>query len=176
MLDWDEDRLDRLPDAERARIREGLGKLHRRGRLPRVEGDETFELVRESGRWMVFLNWAGGVRVRFEAAVDPSVPLQVAVSPDAAVLAPGERLRVTVRATNTGDREVTTRVGHRIAPEAQATHLALLQCPLFVPITLAPRETEEFVSEYLLLVDVPADTRALAVTYLFPATPRETGR
>jgi len=101
------------------------------------------------------------------------VPLQVTVTPDAAMLAPGERLRVTVRATNTGHREVTTRVGHRIAPEAQANHLALLQCPLFVPVTLAPRETQEFVSEYLLLAGVPADTRAFAVTYRFPPPARE---
>jgi hypothetical protein len=176
MLDWDEDRLDRLPDTERARIRERLDELHRRGRMPTVDGDETFELVRESGRWRAFLNSAGGVRVRFEAAVDPGVPLQVTVTPDAAVLAPGERLRVNLRATNTGHREVTTRVGHRIAPEAQATHLALLQCPLVVPVTLEPGETEDFVSEYLMLADAPANVRALAVTYRFPSTPRGAAR
>lgn len=176
MLAWDEDRLNRLPGTERANIRERLGELHRRGRLPTVEGDETFELVREGGRWRIFLNWAGGVRVRFEAAVDPGVPLQVVVTPDAAVLASGERLRVTVRATNTGAREVTSRVGHRIAPEAQANYLALLQCPLFLPVTLRPGETQDFVSEYLMLADVPADVRALAVTYRFPSAPREAAR
>lgn len=176
MLAWDEDRLNRLPGTERARILDRLGQLHRGGRFPTVKGDETFDLVRENGRWRVFLNWAGGVRVRFEAAVDPGVPLRVTVTPNAAVLAPGERLRVTVRATNTGNREVTARVGHRIAPQAQATHLALVQCPLFVPVTLEPRETEEFVSEYLLLADVPADTRTLAVTYLFPAAPPSSWR
>jgi hypothetical protein len=174
--DWDEDRLNALADRERARIRARLAALHRQRTLPLIEGDETIALVREGGGWRVFLDWAGGVRVRFEVAVDPILPLQVTVTPAAAILAPGERLRVTVRATNTGQREITTRVGHRIAPEAQANHLALLQCPLVVPVTLVPRETQEFVSEYLLLADVPADTRALAVTYRFPPAVREVVR
>lgn len=169
MHDWDEDRLNALAASERVRIREHLARLGRERRLPVIEGDQTIELVREDGRWRVFLDWAGGARVRFETAVDPSVPLRVTIIPDAAVLAPGERLRVVLRATNSGDREVITRVGHRIAPEAQAKHLALLQCPLLVPVTLKPGETEEFTSEYLLLADVPADARRFVVTYRFPA-------
>ncbi len=176
VLDWAEDRLNGLAEAERARIHGRLDELHRRGEVPTVDGDETFELVREDGHWRVFRNWAGGVSVRFDAAVDPGVPLQVTVTPHATVLAPRERLRVTVRATNTGSREVITRVGHRIAPETQANHLALLQCPLFVPVTLKPGQTEEFVSEYLLLADVPPEAKQFAVTYRFPSTQRQAER
>ncbi len=40
---------------------------------------------------------------------------------------------------------------------------------LFVPVTLEPRQTEEFVSEYLLLTDVPANTPVFGVTYRFPS-------
>lgn len=166
--DWDEQRLDGLPEAERARIREHLDRLHRDRQLPTIEGDETIELVREAADWKVFLNWAGGVRVRFDAAVDGRVPLEVTITPASAVLAPGERLRVTVRARNPGGREVTTRVGHRIEPETHASYLALLQCPLFVPVTLGPGEAREFASEYLLLGTVPADAKAFGVTYRFP--------
>lgn len=167
--DWDDNRLNALADAERRSIRERLERLHRDGKLPMVEGDETIELVREARGWTVFLNWAGGVAVRFEAAVDSPLPLQVSVTPASAILAPGERIRVTVRATNAGSREVTTRVGHRIEPSAQAEHLALLQCPLFVPVTLKPHETEEYTSEYLLLATTPTGVKSLAVTFRFPA-------
>jgi cytochrome c oxidase assembly protein Cox11 len=90
------------------------------------------------------------------------------VTPAEVVLAPGDQLRVTVRAHNRGGQEVTTRVGHRIEPEAESRHLALLQCPLFLPVTLRPGETREFSSEYLLLADVPKEVRALGVTYVFP--------
>ena len=65
------------------------------------------------------------------------------------------------------------RVGHRIEPAAQASHLALLLCPLFVPVTLGPGQTQEFVSEYLLLADVPSDAKQFAVTYRFPVAPPE---
>ncbi len=168
MHDWDEERLNRLGDGERRRVREQLDQLQREGRLPTIEGDETIELVRDASGWKVFLNWAAvGVQVRFGTAVDRGQPLEVTVTPAAAVLAPGERIHVTVRARNTERREVTTRVGHRIEPEAHADSLALLLCPLFVPITLAPGEAREFVSEYLLLANVPAAARTFTVTYQF---------
>jgi hypothetical protein len=169
MRDWDESRLNTLATGERQRIVARLGELHRQGTLAMVEGDETMELVREAAGWKVFLNWAGGVRVTFSATVDPGLPLDVSVSPPSVVLAPGERVRVSVRATNRGTREVTTRVGHRIEPDAEADHLALLQCPLLVPVRLAPGAQGLYESEYLLLADVPAGTRALSVRYRFPA-------
>lgn len=168
MLDWDEGHLDALPETDRGRIAARLEELHKKGTLPTIEGDETIELVREAGTWRVFLNWAGGVRVRFAAAAPPGGALDVSVTPAEVFLAPGDRLRVTVRASNRAGREVTTRVGHRIEPEADSRHLALLLCPLFVPVTIAPGETREFTSEYLLLADVPKEVRALGVTYVLP--------
>jgi len=168
MYEWDDQRLEALSASERARLRDRLAELHRSGQLPILEGDETFELVKEEAGWRLFLNWAGGVRLRFTAAVADGIPLRVTVSPDVIVLRPGERLRVTLRATNLGDRDVTTRVGHRIEPASHASSLALLQCPLFLPATLARGATEEFVSEYLLLKDVPDQLKDFRVTYEFP--------
>jgi hypothetical protein len=167
MLDWDEARLDALPETDRRRIAGRLEQLHEKGALPTIEGDETIELVRENGAWRVFLNWAGGVRVRFVAAATNGA-LDVSVIPAEVVLAPGDQLRVTVRAGNRAGHDVTTRVGHRIEPEAESRHLALVQCPLFLPVTLRPGETREFSSEYLLLADVPKEVRALVVTNVFP--------
>jgi hypothetical protein len=170
MLDWDEHELNTLSAEQRQRIAARLEDLHTRGELPTLEGDETMELVRERGQWQVFLNWAGGVHVAFAAAVDPALPLDVRVSPSSAVLAPGERVRVTVRARNSGTREVTTRVTHRIEPDAEAHHLALLRCPLLLPVRLAPGASDEYESEYILLADAPATVRAFTVAYRFPAT------
>ncbi|HET9488793.1 MAG TPA: cytochrome c oxidase assembly protein [Methylomirabilota bacterium] len=170
MHDWDEDRLDKLSAGERTQIRERLDGLAREHRLPIVEGDETIELIREAGTWHVFLNWAGGVRVTFDAAVDPGLPLDVKIAPVSIVLARGERVRVSVRARNTGARELTTRVSHRTEPATEANHLALLQCPLLVPVRVASGEVEEYESEYLLLPDVPESVKALTVTYRFPTS------
>jgi hypothetical protein len=169
MLEWDEDRLDRLPATERSRIRERLDALARENSLPTIEGDETIQLVREAGAWRVFLNWAGGVRVTFDTAVDPGVPLDVKLSPPSIVLAPGERVRVSLRARNAGTGDLTTRASHRIEPAAEANHLALLQCPLLLPVRLAAGEMVEYESEYMLLTDAPKGVTAFTVTYRFPA-------
>jgi hypothetical protein len=171
LRDWDDDRLEALGPAERDLVSSRLATWHREGTLPVVEGEETLTLVREAGAWRVFVDWAAGVRVRFGAAVGPEVPLEIEVTPAEVTLAPGERVRVTVHATNGGARDVTVRAGHRIGPEAQAEHLALLLCPLFVPVTLAPGEQRDFTSEYLLLGDAPAGLRPFEVVYLFPAPP-----
>ncbi len=164
--DWDEDRLNALSPLERRRITDRLVELHRTGALPTLEGVETRELVNDDRGWRVFLNWASGVRLRFGAAAR-DLPLELTVSPAEIVASPGERVRVTLRARNRGTHDVTARVGHRLQPEDQSRYVALLQCPLFVPVRLRPGETEEFVSEYLVLKDVPPDMRQLEATYEF---------
>lgn len=166
-LKWDEGRLNALPQAEREHIKRRLDQLHHARQLPMLEGEETFELIREKGRWRVFLNWAGGVRVRFSAIERGKLPLQVTISPDVAVVQPGERFHVTLRATNQSARDIAARVTHRIEPKEQADSLALLQCPLLIPVALKPGESEEFRSEYLLLKDVPVQARHFEVTYEF---------
>lgn len=170
-LGWDEKTLNELPADARARIRTGLERLHRDGTMPTVEGEESFDLVREPSGWRMSLDWARGVRIEFAAVTDPALALRVAVEPASPTVARGERFRVTLSVTNVGGREIETRVRHRIEPAPDSGHLALLQCPLLVPVRLPPGDTREFVSEYLLLADAPETLEALQVTYRFPAPP-----
>ena len=165
--DWDETALDALSDGERAGIRRKLDELHERRTLPLVEGQETFELVKEDEGWRLALDWGGTIPVRFGASTAKTPALDVTTTPAEIHAKPGESFRVTVRAKNVSGHEVTTRVGHRIAPEADANFLALLQCPLFLPATIKPGETKEFVSEYLLLKETPGRVTAFRVTYEF---------
>jgi hypothetical protein len=166
--DWDEERLNALSATERRQVTARLADLRRAGRIPMLDVEETVELVREDRSWRVFLNWAAGVRVRFGAATaGEAVPVRVTVSPEESQLRRGERVWVTVRVTNLSGRAVTARVRHRIEPEAQAHHLALLQCPLLLPVTVPAGGSEEFRSEYMLLPDLPEQTRGFEVTYAF---------
>ena len=174
VADWDERHLNALPRTEREKITRRFDELHRARQIPVLEGEETFELVREAHGWRVFLNWAGGIRVRFRAALPEKMPLQVTVSPEEALVSPGERVQVTLQATNRSTRDIVARVNHRIDPTAQADSLALLQCPLFIPVTLKPGQIEEFRSEYLLLKNVPGSAKQFQVTYEFsPVKPRD---
>jgi hypothetical protein len=165
--DWDETALDALADSERAKVLRTLDELHERRTLPVVEGQETFELVKEGGGWRLVLDWGGAILVRFSASTAKTPALDVTTTPAEIRAKPGESFRVTLRATNVSGHEITSRVGHRIAPEADASFLALLQCPLFLPATFKPGETREFVSEYLLLKDTPGRVTAFRVTYEF---------
>jgi len=168
--EWDERLLNALLQSEREEITRKLDQLARAQKIPMIEGEENFSLVREGSGWRVFLNWAGGARVRFRTAMREAIPLQVTVSPEEVLLTPGERMQVVVRVKNVSSRDFVTRVGHRIEPKAQAGALALLQCPLFVPVTLKPGETEEFRSEYMMLRDSPDQAKEFEVTYeFFPA-------
>ena len=171
--DWDEGRLDALTEPERAGIRRHLNELHRSRTFPVIEGEETFALVKEDGVWRLALDWGGGIPIRFGASVAGSVSLEVTVSPAQIQAKPGESFRVTVRARNVAGHDVTIRAGHRIAPPPDANFLALLQCPLFLPATFKPGETKEFISEYLLLKDVPERVKNLEVTYGFGAATRD---
>ena len=164
---WDERRLDALSQAEQRQIMKTLDGLHQSRKLSPLEGEETFQLVREGSRWRVFLDWAGGVRVRFGATVDETIPLQVTVIPEEVLVNRGDRVMVTLRATNLSTRAIVTRVAHRIEPKTEAVSLALLQCPLLLPITLAPGQTEELRSEYMVLKDVHKETKRFQVTYEF---------
>src|SRR5438552_16626490 len=107
------------------------------------------------------------MRVRSSAFTAESRELDGATTPAELGAKPGESLRIRRRAKTVSGHEITTRVGHRSAPEADANFLALLQCPLFLPASFKPGETREFVSEYLLLKDTPARVTAFRVTYEF---------
>ncbi len=165
--DWDEPALDALSASERADVRRRLDELHQRRKLPVVEGKETFELVKEDGGWRLVLDWSGALPIRFRAAVADTIPLQVTLVPIEVRAKPGESFRVTVRAKNLSGHAITSRVGHRIEPLADARSLALLQCPLFLPARWQPGETKEFVSEYLLLKDVSDRVKSFSVRYQF---------
>lgn len=172
--EWDERRLNALTAAARGRILERLEELGTAGRLPMVEGEETFELVKEAAGWRVSLNLAGGVHVQFHAKASKSLPLGLNVSPEETRVVPGDRVRVTIRATNLSGQPVRARVSHRVEPTTQADSLAFLLCPLFLPVTLSGGQSREFVSEYLVLKDVPKDAKQFQVTYEF--LPAEHGR
>ncbi len=167
VANWDERNLNTLPQTERERITRRLDQLHGSQQIPMLEGEETFDLVRERAGWRVFLNWAGGVRLRFRTVLQEKSLLEVRVSPEEALVTPGDRVHVTLHATNRSAQNVIARVTHRIDPKAQADSLALLECPLLIPVTLKPGQVEEFRSEYLLLKDIPADTKEFQVTYEF---------
>jgi hypothetical protein len=167
--DWDERRLNALPESERQRVLAEIAGLERSGRLPRIEGEETFALRREGGTWRVFVNWAASLAVRLAATVPAELPVEATFLPPETRVTPGQAFRVTLRLTNRSPRETSLRIAHHTSPERAEDALALVQCPLLLPVRLTPGETREFVSEYLALPDFPQDVPAVQVTYVLMA-------
>lgn len=65
LLDWDETRLNSLPAPQQREILSTIDALSRENKLPMVEGEEEFVLLKENSRWKLYLDWAAGVRVNF---------------------------------------------------------------------------------------------------------------
>jgi hypothetical protein len=187
---WDERQLNELSPAARAEILRNLDDLRGGRALPTVEGEQTFELVKQGADWRIVAGWTSSVRVAFHATIAARIPLEVTVlrlrvtmppaqagwiadaipldvsTPSRAVIvAPGERVRVVLAARNVSRQDVTARVGHRIEPATQPEALAILRCPLLLPLMLAAGESDEFLSEYLLLPGPARATKAIDVTY-----------
>lgn len=167
LFDWDEDRLNSLPAREQMALLQRLEQWKREGKIDVLDGYEEFELVREGGRWRVFLNWAAGVRVSFDTVVPSSLSLEAKPVQREVIVPRGEPFNVSFKVRNLSNREVSARIAHLVEPKDMAGYLELIQCSLLFPIRLQPEKEEEYSSTYLLRGDLPEGVRRFKVTYEF---------
>jgi hypothetical protein len=165
--DWDEAALNALSGQEAEKIRNGLDELHRAGRLPMLEGEEAFELVRESPGWRLVLHTAGSIRVRFTTRIPEGLPLQADPREQELRVRPGEPVQMSLRLKNGSGRDVSVRVTHVIEPKNSAPFLVFLHCPLLLPLRLPPRESQEISSSFMIAGNAPAQMRDFRVTFAF---------
>jgi hypothetical protein len=167
LMNWDEERLNTLTPKEQMVLIRKVDQWSKEGELPTIEGEQGFDLVKEKGSWRVFLNWAAGTQVMFHAQVAQSLPLEVMWDQREVISQPGELFNVHFRIKNSSDREILTKIPHRVEPKELAEYLELVECGLFSPMRLLPREEQEYSSTYLLRADLPDGIKHLAVTYEF---------
>ena len=167
LLDFDAQRLQGLSADERAQRAEQLRVMAANGQLPVLVGeDERWELIREEGRWRLFLNWAGAVEVNFEAVTRAGlqwefVPLQPMVR-----AVPGETLQTSYRVKNLADREITGKARHILKPPADS-YLDIVICFCFLQQTLNPGEEMLLPVVFRVDYDVPDDVQQMQVRYEF---------
>jgi hypothetical protein len=165
--DWDEAALNALSEKEAGRIRNGLDDLHRSGRLPTLEGEEAFELVRESSGWRLVLHPAGTIRVRFTARIPEGLPLHADPQEQELRVRSGESVQMSLRLKNSSGRGVSVRVTHVIEPKDAAPYLVFLHCPLLLPLKIPPRESQEISSSFMIAGNAPAQMQDFRVTFAF---------
>ncbi len=165
--DWDAAALNAISDKELEKIRKGLDELHRSGRLPTLEGEEKFELVREGVGWRVVVNWAAGVRVRFRTRIPAVLPVRAVPEEQRVLVKPGEQFQMSLRLTNTSGQELSLRVAHEIEPKAAAPSVVFVQCPLLLPVQLSPGESREYSSTMMIAAGAPDRMEGVQVTFTF---------
>jgi hypothetical protein len=172
LMDWDQERLNGLALSEQRALIRTLDGLRREGELPVIEGEDGFGLVKEKAGWKVFLDWAAGIRVSFDASVPPGTDIEVTPVPREVVTQSGELFTIAYRVKNRARREISARIRHHVGPAELGRHLDLVDCALIIPVTLAPGASEEYSSTYAVRGDLPDGQRQLFVTYEFEVTRR----
>jgi hypothetical protein len=166
LYNWDQDKLNALPYAEQQRIVAALEKMQKSRNMITTEGRETFTLVKEGGHWKIFLDWASGIKVSFDAAVPPHDAVEVEVLRRTLFAGMDEPFQTSLKLRNRGHREVVARIDHRIEPKEFADRIAMIACGFLRPLTLNPGEEREVSSAYLLDPGFPKNT-ALRITFEF---------
>ena len=167
LLDWDEKRLNALSWPEQKKILSRLDSLAREEKLPMIEGEEEFVLVQEGSQWKVFLDWAAGVRVRFETTLPASGVLAAQPTIKETIARSGDLFTIGFKVKNNGTGEAVTRIAHHVEPKEMAEYLDLVECALLLPVRLQPGEEQVYKSTYIVRGDLPDSAKTLDVTYEF---------
>ena len=167
VLDWDEEQLNKLPRSEQQKLLAALEKLKLDGGLKMIEGNEDFVLVKEGTTWKVFLDWAAGVRVIFDAVVPQGHGVEAHPTIRETVVHPGDLFTVDFRVKNQTANDLLARVDHHVEPESLADYLDLVECALLFPVRIPPHQEQSYTSRYLLRGDLPEGVKELKVTYDF---------
>jgi cytochrome c oxidase assembly protein CtaG/Cox11 len=167
LLDWDESRLNALPVAEQKKILEAIDELNRQGKLPIIEGEEEFTLLREGSQWRVSLDWGAGIKVSFTTVLPSDTAISAEPLTKQTVARPSDVFTIGFRVKNGSNRAIVTRIVHRVEPKELAQYLELVQCALLLPVQLRPGEEQTYNSTYVVRGDLPDGAGRLDVIYEF---------
>ncbi|MBI3989879.1 MAG: cytochrome c oxidase assembly protein [candidate division NC10 bacterium] len=156
-----------LSEEQKADARKRFERMVRLDPVPRLDVEETFDLVRQRDGWKVFVNWEGAILVRFKGETKFDLPWAFFPVQREVRVKPGEVIQAAYRARNLSDKPVTAKAKEFIRPEAWEKHVELIQCFCFLETTLAPGEEKEFPLSFRIKDEVPAEAKRFELTYTF---------
>ncbi len=167
LFDWDEKQLNKLPHNKQKQLVGELEALKRSSSLNMIKGSEDFVLIKEGTNWKVFLDWAAGVRVVFDAVVPHDGIVDARPTIRETIVHPGDLFTVDFRVKNHTAKTLAARIIHHVEPKTLADHLDLVECALLFPVRLLPGQEQSYTSQYLLRGDLPEGAKEMKVTYEF---------
>jgi hypothetical protein len=166
LFSWDQDKLKALSWVERREILNELTKPKTTGTMISIEGQDTFDLVKENGHWRIFLDWASGIDVSFDAVLPVNSALEVDILKRWVFARNDEPFQSNLRLRNRGEYEVLVRIDHRIEPKESADQITMVACGFLRPLRLRAGDEREVSSAYLLDPNFPRNTK-LRIAYQF---------
>ena len=160
------DKLNALTPKEQREIFEALEKTKSSGKMIMVEGRATVDLVREKPGWKIFENWRSRQPVRFESYQPKPEKLAVRFLRNDVLVQREEPFQVDFKVTNESDREIWLQVKHSFMPRQSEKSIDMIACGSLVPFRLAPRESRDVSSTYIVRSGVSSKT-PLTIIYEF---------
>ena len=167
ILNWNPFRLNSLSLQDRNQLLDALDKRQRDGSLEMSQGEATFELVKESSEWRIFLNWAAGVKIPINLDLTKTADLDVGLSKNQFIVQPGDTFELSLRIRNKTEQVLVARIGHLVVPQDIADYLDFVQCGFLLPLTLQPGKEQEYSGTYMLRGSLSEGVRQVDLTYDF---------
>ena len=164
LFDWDPSKLNALSRPRQEQLLEALGKMKKDGKMIMIEGQETIDLVSDTGGWKVFLDWASGIKVTLKADSAPSAEVEARFVQNELIVKKDEPFQVDLKIKNRSKQPIVTRIVHRVEPRNMENQIDMIACGALRPLALQPGEVQEISSAYLIK-DGPAPGSKLGITY-----------
>jgi hypothetical protein len=164
---WNAEKLNSISTAEQTLLLDVLAARERTGNLTRIEGHETFELIREGDAWKIFQDWAGGTKVKVHTHWGGRSDVEIKSLQHEIITRGEEPFQVNLKIDNRGRQRVVLAMRHLIEPPEAAEYLEMIDCGLGRAVVLDPGTQQEFSMAYLLEPSVRKNFRHLALTYAF---------
>lgn len=150
LFDWNQTKLNALPDADQRRLITTLERLKGSGQMVMIEGQESLDLVREKNGWKVFLDWPARTRVIFKTRESNVGALKARFLRNDFLVADNEPFQIDFTVQNRSSIPLIVRLNHVIEPRRLTDNVNLIACGLSSPFTLEPQESRELSSSYIV--------------------------
>ena len=169
LFDWDPGKLNALSRPRQEQLLETLGKMKKDGKMIMLEGQETIDLVSDTGGWKVFFDWAAGIKVTLKADSAPSTEVEVRFVQNELIVKKDEPFQIDLKIKNRSKRPIVARIVHH-EPRDMENHIDMIACGALRPLALQPGEVQEISSAYLIK-DGFATGSKIGITYEFKLEP-----
>jgi hypothetical protein len=170
LFDWDPGKLNALSRPRQEQLLETLGKMTKDGKMIMIEGQETVDLVSDTGGWKVFLDWASGIKVTLKADSAPSTEVEARFVQNELIVKKDEPFQIDLKIKNRSKRPIVARIVHHVEPRDMENHIDMIACGALRPLALQPGDAQEISSAYLIKDGLATGTK-IGITYEFKLEP-----